>query len=253
MSKVGKILLILTLIGVLTSAVLAFLVIQKKVEKEQSLEQASSELDLSKASLKKTKDELETAKKDLGETTTKLTDASSKSQTLQSSLTEAESKVTKLETDLKAAKEKVETAEAKVEEINKALDGKSATEVKAAALKAQEELSALQREKKIIDDQLAAASAEVAKLKDAKKRSETGDMPPGIAGKIMSINPAWNFVVMNVGQDEGVVENGLFIVYRGKELVGKVKVVSTEAHTSVADILPEWKKGEIQPGDDVFN
>jgi cell shape-determining protein MreC len=85
------------------------------------------------------------------------------------------------------------------------------------------------------------------------ERGKTGTMPPGINGKILSVNRAWNFVVLNVGNKDGVVENGVLMVYRGNTLLGKVKVVSAEKNSAVADVIPEWIKGDIQPGDAVFN
>jgi chromosome segregation ATPase len=182
-----------------------------------------------------------------------LSEAKSKSEALQASLTQAETKSTELGKNLKDAIENVKVAEAKVEEVNKALGGKDPVVLKAEALKAQEDLTTLQREKKIIDDQLAAVNAEVARLKDIKERSLTGKLLPGINGRVLTVNKAWSFVVLNVGLKAGVVENGVLMVYRGEKLLGKVKVVSAEENSSVADIIPEWSKGEIQAGDDVFN
>jgi cell shape-determining protein MreC len=99
---------------------------------------------------------------------------------------------------------------------------------------------------------LQASQKQIADLQDAINRKTTGNMPPGISGKVTFVNRAWNFVVLNVGLSNGVVPNGELIVYRGRDFLGKVKVTSAEQNTSVADILPD-AKADIQIGDDVLN
>jgi hypothetical protein len=125
--------------------------------------------------------------------------------------------------------------------------------LKEAVAQTQKEVDRVTADKKKIEDDLSAQKAEVARLNDLRERSKTGEMPPGISGKILKVNQAWNFVVLNVGNLDGVVENGILVVYREKQFVGKVKVVSTEAHTCVADIIPEMTKSAVQEGDEVFN
>jgi cell shape-determining protein MreC len=78
-------------------------------------------------------------------------------------------------------------------------------------------------------------------------------MPPGVSGRVTAVNKNWNFVVLNVGQKQNVVEGGELIVYRGQKMIGKVKVVSVESNSSVADILPEWAQSDLQTGDEVIN
>jgi hypothetical protein len=89
-------------------------------------------------------------------------------------------------------------------------------------------------------------------LKDAINRTATGTLPPGISGKVTFVNRTWNFVVLNVGLSNGIVPNGELIVYHGRNFLGKIKVTSAEATSSVADILPD-AKADIQVGDDVIN
>ena len=54
---------------------------------------------------------------------------------------------------------------------------------------------------------------------------------------ILAVNPAWNFVVINLGDKNGVVNNAELLVKRGKLLVGKVRITSVEPSTSIADIV----------------
>jgi hypothetical protein len=76
--------------------------------------------------------------------------------------------------------------------------------------------------------------------------------PPGVSGKVTFVDRTWNFVVLDVGLDAGVVPNGELIVYRGKTFLGKIRVTRADPNDSVAEILPDIK-GNIQVGDAVLN
>ena len=118
--------------------------------------------------------------------------------------------------------------------------------------KAESDLATAQSEQKILADSLQSTQQQVADLKDEINRKKTGLMPPGISGRVTFVNRTWNFVVLDVGLSNGIVPNGELIVYRNNSFLGKVKVTSAEANTSVADIEPSVK-GDIQTGDYVLN
>jgi hypothetical protein len=253
MSKAGKAFLVVALIGAIAAAVFAFMIVRTKQEKTQELEKATEQLIKQTADFKKASEDLTTAQGALKDTDEKLKETTTKAETLQTSFEAAQSKVVELEKNVKDSQDKIKAAEIKVAEVNDLLGGRTAEEVKKEAVEAQEKLTALQNERRIIDDQLAAAAAEVKRLNEYIKNSATGKMPSGINGKIMTINKAWNFVVLNVGENQGVVPSGVLIVYRGQKFIGKVKVVSTEANTAVADILPETVQAAFVVGDEVIN
>ena len=79
-------------------------------------------------------------------------------------------------------------------------------------------------------------------------------MRPGISGTILAVNQAWNFVVLSLGDRQGVVPNAEMLVQRGNQFVGKVRVTSVEPSTSVADILVRTiPRGlSVMPGDRVI-
>jgi hypothetical protein len=68
------------------------------------------------------------------------------------------------------------------------------------------------------------------------------------------VNQAWNFVVLNIGDRNGILSNTELIVKRGTARVGRVRITSVEPSTSIADIIPgSLVRGlSIQPGDDVI-
>jgi uncharacterized protein (DUF3084 family) len=76
-------------------------------------------------------------------------------------------------------------------------------------------------------------------------------MRADLRGKIVVVDPKWDFVVLNIGQDQGVVDRGELLVSREGKLVAKVIVRSIEKDRCIANILPGWKLGEVIEGDEV--
>ena len=77
------------------------------------------------------------------------------------------------------------------------------------------------------------------------------ELPAGLRGKILVVDPKWEFVVLNVGDDQGVKEDGELLVSRNGKLVAKVIVRSVEKDRCIANIVPGWKLGPLFEGDEV--
>jgi hypothetical protein len=77
-------------------------------------------------------------------------------------------------------------------------------------------------------------------------------LPTGLRGKIIAVDPKYDFVVLNIGQDQGAKERGVMMVDRDGKLLGKVRIKSVSKDRCVANILPDWKRGEVMEGDEVL-
>jgi hypothetical protein len=77
-------------------------------------------------------------------------------------------------------------------------------------------------------------------------------LPAGLKGKVVVVDPKWDFVVLNIGEDQGVLEDGELLVNRDGKLVAKVIVRSIEKNRCIANIVPGWKLGEVIEGDEVI-
>jgi hypothetical protein len=77
-------------------------------------------------------------------------------------------------------------------------------------------------------------------------------LPPALRGKVLVRDPKWNFVIIDVGQDQGVLEQGELLVNRNGKLVAKVKVRSVQKDRCIANVLPGWELGEVMEGDQVI-
>lgn len=72
-----------------------------------------------------------------------------------------------------------------------------------------------------------------------------------LRGKILVVDPKWDFVVLNVGEDQGVLQDGELLVSRSGKLVAKVIVRSVQKDRCIANLVPGWKLGEPVEGDEV--
>jgi cell shape-determining protein MreC len=78
------------------------------------------------------------------------------------------------------------------------------------------------------------------------------ELPAGLKGRVVAVDPKYEFVVLDIGQEQGVLERGEMLVNRSGRLVAKVRILSVHQTRSVANVLPDWKQGEILEGDFVI-
>jgi cell shape-determining protein MreC len=52
-------------------------------------------------------------------------------------------------------------------------------------------------------------------------------------------------VVLDVGEAAGAKEGGIVMVRRGDKLIGKAKIITVEANRSVANLMSDWKQGDV--------
>ena len=98
-------------------------------------------------------------------------------------------------------------------------------------------------DKKAPEKKEAPTSTPEAKGKEAKQSH--------LEGKVLAVNSTWSFVVISLGDQNGISTNREFFIKRGDQIIAKAKVTSVEPSTSVADIVPnkEASKTAVQVGD----
>lgn len=84
--------------------------------------------------------------------------------------------------------------------------------------------------------------------KDAKGKETKSSH---LQGKVLAVNGTWSFVVINIGEQNGVTTGREFLIKHGEQTIAKAKVTSVEPSTSVADIVPDngASKAAVQVGD----
>jgi predicted nucleic acid-binding Zn-ribbon protein len=276
MSNLGKVFCVISIISSLAAGVLGFMLSNKKTgyatqltAVEDALRKAPAPVqytgdfklntDEPAATVRRANDALDKTKTELASTQKSLSDT-------QGQLTTSQAEVQKLTTDITATKRDLETkttrlaeVEKKVAEVegslksmNDKLGGRSLDDVLTSLNDTTEKMKVLGAEKKIIEDSLAQMQKDLNKFQELDRLRDDGRAPMELSGRVLAINKQWNFVVLDVGKDDKLVEGVDLTVYRGETLIGKIKTVSVESNTAIADILPDWTKTEIQVGDKVL-
>jgi peptidoglycan hydrolase CwlO-like protein len=192
-----------------------------------------------------------------------LADEQSKMTAAEAKVTSAEANLTKAQNEKAALEAKVQANEGQLAELQKqvgnapvgaapgAPEAVAPNEMKSLLDDARQQLEAAEQEKTILADKIKAAEDRVTQLEEEKKRRGSGINAPGVHGTVVATNQAYNFVVLNLGERQGVVPNSEMLVMRQGELVGKIRISSVEPATSIGDIITNsLARGvQVQPGD----
>jgi len=72
-----------------------------------------------------------------------------------------------------------------------------------------------------------------------------------LKGKVIVVDPKWEFVVLDIGENQGAIQDGELLVSREGKLVAKIIIRNVQKDRSIANIIPGWKLGEMIEGDEV--
>lgn len=78
------------------------------------------------------------------------------------------------------------------------------------------------------------------------------ELPLTAKGSVVAVDPKYDFVILSIGRQQGVVENAKMLINRDGKLIGQVKVTSVQDNRAIANVLPEWKQDEVMEGDQVI-
>lgn len=193
--------------------------------------------------------ELQDTKQDLANTKLDLEQTRDELRITQDNLTAAKQEIVSLEGRL--SQREAELARAN-QDIAQLRDDKIGLQAQINDLDIQ--LTAAQEEKRELQDELSVAEETIASLERLldKDTMATPTTPVGLTGEIMVVNKDWNFVVLDVGSEQGLSVNSEMLVHRGDELVGRVRVSSVDRDLAVAEILSGWQQKPLQEGDHVL-
>ncbi len=242
----------------LGAAVLGFLNHQKLDSLRQAAEQAKSQSDQQEkkltAALKENKD-LKAAKEaasnaskdkesELSDLKAQKDSWSSKQADLEKQIADKDAAIAQQKTDLAAKDSRISDLESKS-------GGSTSTGGSDDAKKQLEEQKVLSAK---LETKLKEQESQLALLKEREAQRRNKIMRNGLEGRVLAVNPSWNFVVLSLGDRNGVVNNAEMLIKRGSQLIGKVRITSVEPSTSVADIVANSVRNGtvVQPGDTVI-
>ena len=198
----------------------------------------------SKAAETKAKSELEVAKKDLNEktaaldsTTARLNEQQTRANQLAADLTKTTAERNEAQQDLSAWKALGYTPD-------------QIRNLRTQLAKTTEERDAITAENKILLRNSKQLQARLDKYESPEDKEV--EMPPGLKGKVLAVDPKYDFVVLDIGGNQGAVERGKMLVSRDGKLVGAVRITRVEPNRSIANIIPEMKQGDLMEGDQVI-
>jgi septal ring factor EnvC (AmiA/AmiB activator) len=189
----------------------------------EELQNTKTDLENTRADLTKTKDELATTKTELASAQAKVTELTDKLVQKEAEVAQAKSQIDQLQKDKTAL-------QTHIDDLNTQL------------VKAEDEMRDLQDQVRILEKI----------VKDTTPTTGKPPLPMGLTGKIAVVNPDWNFVVLNIGSDSGLVNNAQMLVHRSDKLIGKVRISNVQKTMAIADIMMDWEQSPIREGDYVL-
>jgi ABC-type transporter Mla subunit MlaD len=246
-----RICLILTIVAGLGTAYLGFVPVKEIIQTTRDARNDyNSKWKAETALYQKTDKELKKTKTDLASTTAQLNDTKNQLDTATTKIAQLDKQNTDL-TD-KLAKQTAR-ADANDQELEKwrilDLTPEQVKGMMDDLKKTKTAMSGVTAENKVLND----------RLKDLESRyfalvgtNEFVELPQGLKGTVLAVDPKYGFVVLNIGDDQGVKERGEMMVNRKGQLIGKVRITSVDKDRSIASILPAWKRGEVMEGDQVL-
>lgn len=122
----------------------------------------------------------------------------------------------------------------------------------------QKDINGLQQEKSSLSDQVNSLK----KIQDALQRKikriltkadvELGQVvvtPGNIHGKILKANRPYNFIIVDLGKNDGIKPKTALIAYRDSNPIGEITVEKVYDELSVAKAAFQWNGDELMVGD----
>jgi hypothetical protein len=205
-----------------------------RVSAEGQRDEANKELDVKRAQLKKTEEELTSTKTERDAAVTEAAAATKKA----TDLTQTLEKTTSERDDARAYLARYKQSGFEPEQLlglAKQMKG------------LQDTVEVVNEEKRILQRTLSKATNELARILQPEYHG-----PPlraDIKGTVVVSDPKFNFVVLDIGENQGLQEYGELLVSRNGKLVAKVRVREVQKDKAVANLVDGWILGDVMEGD----
>ena len=201
----------------------------------------------------------DTAEASLTKTTAELKQTQTKLTASDSELASSKTKLANAEKANNTLKDEVDKTKAERTEAQQKLNqyeiiGLKPLEIRATVdelKKATAEIAAIEEEKSILNRSLKRVQARLDELVGTNE-VQAVQLRLGLKGKVMVVDPKWDFVVLDIGEKQDVLPNAIMMVSRNGKLIGKVKIVRVMSDRCVANVEPGSKVTEIMEGDQVL-
>jgi hypothetical protein len=183
----------------------------------------------------------------------------------ESRIASAETELVRTQTEKSDLQGKIQANEAQIAELQKPVQemtqtsanpnpgAPSVAELQAQLDDARKQLEGAEHEKILIAEKTGPTRGQSRGPEVTVGRREPS-IHPSIRGTVLAVNQAYNFVVLNLGDRQGLEPNAEMLVLRDATIIGKIRISSVEPATSIGDILGNsLARGvQVQPGDTVI-
>jgi hypothetical protein len=251
-----RILLFATIAFSLASGTLAYLTRQKAEELSGNLKTTSLTVTESKSAASKLKEENKTAQARIEELSKSAESQKAQADQVVANLKETESKATKLQADVDEKTKKVEALDKQLKEAIAAAKPPApmpdpAQEQKIVELGKELEKvrQEAEKEQKRLADEAVELKKKVTQLVAKNNPNTGGGGAPGgggsgaaapkvLSGSVVAVNEGWNFVVVDLGDKNGVTPETTLLVQRNGKPVANLKVT---------EVRPKHVSAEVEP------
>jgi cell shape-determining protein MreC len=245
-----RISLILAIVAALAAGALSFTQVRGKITTlMQQRDDYHTQLTDTQGKLAKTQKDLATTQKNLADTQQQLTDSQAAQKKAESVAAAQQKRADDLSDKLTKAAADRDKAQAELAAYTASgLTAKEVADLSRSLKSAQNAIEAMTEEKLLLTRTIERLHTELDKYIGTNR---VVTMRSDLRGKILVVDPKWDFVVLNVGDEQGVKDEGELLVSRDGKLVAKVIVRSIQKDRCIANIVPGWKLGEVIEGDEV--
>ncbi len=207
----------------------------------------------------------QTAEKNIKDREAKVTGDVAKISENESRIASAEAELVKTQTEKSDLQGKIQANEAQIAELQKHIQemtqtsanpnpgAPSVAELQAQLDDARKQLESAEHEKILIAEKMG-PTRERSRGPEVTVGRREPSFHPSIRGTVLAVNQAYNFVVLNLGNRQGLEPNAEMLVLRDTTIIGKIRISSVEPATAIGDILGNsLARGvQVQPGDTVI-
>ena len=117
----------------------------------------------------------------------------------------------------------------------------------------QEKIAALEQTAgKNFDEEKNTPSPELAEAKKIVDLEKIDVVPQEIPeGRVLSVDADTEFLIVNLGDKDGLKTGNVMSVYRGKDYLGDIKITRVQPQMSAADFIPPFSSRKVRTNDQV--
>ena len=188
------------------------------------------ELDNTYADLKRTSDELNVTKDELAQTKDQLERAQQQVVALNETVTQKNAEIARQGDQIGQLEQDKAGLQVQIDDLNTTV-------------------AKMEDEQQDLKDKITTLEQTVVELEGLTGQGNVKALPKGLHGTVVVVNKDWNFVILDLGSNDGLVPNAEMLIHRGDKLIGKVLISGVTRDLSIADINTDWVQGQVKEGD----